>query len=159
MSCQPKKILLLENIRSTHNVGAIFRTADAAGIDEIILIGETSTPIDKYGRPRKDIAKTALGAEQTLPYRYFTTTEEILPQLKRDGYFLLAIEQAENSVDYKTVTPHDKIVIIMGNEVRGVNPETLSLCDQVAEITMMGQKESLNVAVTTGIVLFRLFNI
>lgn len=152
-----ENILILDNIRSTHNVGSIFRTADACGINKVYLIGTTPKPIDRFGREQKDIAKTALGAEKTIPWEY---SEEIFKVLEKyPNHFKIALEQSEKSSDYKSVKPKEKNIIILGTEVTGLSKEILSLCDIVAEIPMRGDKESLNVSVATGIFLFRLFNI
>lgn len=147
-------VLILDNIRSSHNVGSIFRTADAAGVTRMYLCGYTPCPTDKFKRPNKEIAKTALGAEQTIPWEYVTTTLEAVTKLKSDGYQLIALEQAEHSIDYREVQLKNKNAIILGEEVKGVVPEILSMCDVVAEIPMRGQKESLNVSVATGVFLF-----
>ncbi len=100
-----KKILVLENIRSVHNVGAIFRTADAIGIDEIILVGYTPAPVDRFGRAREDLHKAALGAEQSIAWRQISEHELVnfLNELRAGGFKIIALEQADNSVDYKSV--------------------------------------------------------
>lgn len=149
-------ILILDNIRSTHNVGSIFRTADAVGIVKIYLVGTTPDPIDRFGRPQSDIAKTALGAEKSIPWEHAETVLEVLA--KHPDYFKIALEQSENSVDYKTISPKEKNLIILGAEVTGIPKEILDTCDAVAEIPMAGDKESLNVSVATGIFLFRFLN-
>jgi tRNA G18 (ribose-2'-O)-methylase SpoU len=154
MSNQKQTILILDNIRSAHNVGAIFRTADAIGIDKIFLIGTTPTPLDRFNRPRKDIAKTALGAEKTLSYEYAKTITPILNNLRKQNFYLIAIEQSPKSVDYKKVQAQEKTAIIVGNEVSGISEKVLEKCDVIAEIEMKGKKESLNVSVATGVALF-----
>jgi 23S rRNA (guanosine2251-2'-O)-methyltransferase len=151
-------IVLLDNIRSVHNVGAIFRTADALGISKIILCGITPAPIDRFGRERSDLHKSALGAEKSVLWEQHTSAFESVLQLKGEGYSVVCIEQAKNSIDYKTVNPDNKTVFVFGNEVSGISKEVLSLADQVAEIEMMGEKESLNVSVTFGIVMFRVLD-
>ncbi len=153
------KILILDNLRSVYNVGAIFRTADAVGIERVILVGETPTPIDKYGRPRKDFAKTALGAEQTIPWFYSKKILPVIKQLKQDGFQIVALEQDTQSVDYKKIKLKKKAAIILGNEPQGIKKDVLAACDLVAEIAMKGKKESLNVSVATGIFLFRVFKV
>ena len=152
-------ILILDDLRSTHNVGAIFRTADAAGISKIYLVGTTPTPFDRFGKARKDVAKTALGAEKTIAWEYVKTLSGLLNKLKKEGVYIVAVEQSENSVDYKKVKLPAKTAIIMGNEVTGILKSVLGKCDCVAEIPMKGMKESLNVSVATGVVLFRMLNI
>lgn len=155
-----KKILVLENIRSVHNVGAIFRTADAIGIDEIILVGYTPAPVDRFGRAREDLHKAALGAEQSVAWRQISEDGlvDFLNNLRADGFKIIALEQAENSVDYKSVEVLSDVAIVVGNEVTGVSKRVLDVSDSVAEIEMAGKKESLNVSVATGILLFRLFD-
>jgi 23S rRNA (guanosine2251-2'-O)-methyltransferase len=152
-------ILILNDIRSTHNVGAIFRTADACGISKIYLIGTTPTPVDRFGRDRKDVAKTALGAEKTIPWEYLENIEPLIEKLKKDNFTIVAIEQSEDSVDYKKVHLENDSAIILGAEVTGISKEVLDMCDIIAEIPMMGEKESLNVSVATGVVLFRILGI
>lgn len=156
-----KIILVLDNIRSTHNVGAIFRTADAVGVSEIFLLGITPDPIDRFGRKRADIAKAALGAEDTIAWQHFSNAEflEKVSDLKHEGFQFVAIEQSANSVDYKKVEIGEKAVIVMGAEVEGVNKDFLNVCDFVAEIPMAGDKESLNVSVATGVALYRLLDL
>lgn len=156
-----KLILALHNIRSTHNVGAIFRTADAAGVSEIFLIGVTPDPIDRFGRKRSDIAKAALGSEDTIKWQHFDDAKflEKVSDLKQEGFKVISIEQSENSVDYKNITADENILIIVGNEVDGLPKEVITQSDFVAEIPMLGEKESLNVSVATGVALFRILNI
>ena len=153
-----QNILILENVRSTHNVGAMFRTADAVGISKIYLIGYTPTPVDRFGRPRTDLAKSALGAEKSITWESVDSVSEVLTQLKDEGFTVVALEQHETSVDYKTVTPTGKTALVVGNEIDGISKEALSLADVIIEIPMAGEKESLNVSVATGVVLFRLFD-
>ncbi len=150
--------LILHDLRSNHNVGSIFRTADAIGIDKIYLTGYTPAPLDRFGRVNKEIAKTALGAEQSLPWEYVVNIFELIKKLKNESCQLLALEQAENSVDYKAVKLGEATAIIVGNEVKGIDPAILEECDQIVEIPMRGGKESLNVAVASGILLFRLLD-
>ena len=146
-------ILILDNIRSTHNVGSIFRTADAAGISKIYLVGTTPDPIDRFGREQSDIAKTALGAEKAIAWEHADATIPVLA--KYPEHFKIALEQSRDSKDYKTIQSKDKNIIVLGAEVNGIPKEILNECDAVAEIPMAGEKESLNVSVATGIFLFR----
>ncbi len=149
--------LILHNIRSVHNVGSIFRTADAAGVSKIFLTGYTPTPLDRFGRERKDFIKVSLGAEQSVPWAQAEDIGPILEQLAKDSYQLLALEQSKNSVslfDFKHT--NKPIALVVGNEVDGVDPHILKMADTVVEIPMYGQKESLNVSVATGIALFTL---
>jgi tRNA G18 (ribose-2'-O)-methylase SpoU len=152
---RPSVVLILHDLRSAHNVGAIFRTADSIGVEKIYLTGYTPAPVDQFGRANKEIAKTALGAEQTLPWEKTEDIFELTKKLQANSYKLLALEQSPQAVDYKTITIADPTAIILGNEVAGINPEILAACDQVAQIPMRGTKESLNVAVACGIALFR----
>lgn len=151
-------VVLLDNVRSVHNVGAIFRTADALGINKIFLCGITPTPIDRFGRERNDLHKSALGAEKSISWEQHSSTFACVEQLKKEGYTVVCVEQAKNSVDYKTVIPKNKTCFVFGNEVEGISEEVLGFADQVAEIAMMGEKESLNVSVTFGIVMFRMLD-
>lgn len=154
-----QNILILHNIRSVANVGAMFRTADAAGINQLYLTGYTPCPFDRFGRRRKDLAKSALGAEEFVKWEQKENIFPLLEKLKEEKYFLIAIEQAENSIDYKKVRLKKKNVFIVGAEVTGVPKNILKKCDIVAEIPMRGKKESLNVSVALGIALFRICNI
>lgn len=148
--------LVLHNIRSVHNVGSLFRTADAAGVSNIILSGYTPTPLDRFGRARKDFAKVSLGAEQSMPWE---AVEEIVPkleQLKKEGYMPVVLEQSPDSTPLFDFKPSGNIALIVGNEVEGVDPTLLAMADAIVEIPMRGQKESLNVSVAAGIALFAL---
>lgn len=152
-------ILILPDIRSAQNVGAIFRTADAVGISKIFLTGVSPCPVDKFNRARKDIAKSALGAELTIPWEYKQNLSALLNKLKKEKYKIIAIEQDKNSVDYKKVKLSEKNAFIVGTEVTGLPKNILRKCDVIAEIPMKGKKESLNVSVATGIALFRILEI
>ena len=154
-----RTILILHNIRSVHNVGAIFRTADAAGIDKIFLTGYTPTPVDRFGRARIDLQKTALGAEKSVLWKYEKKLPTLLKKLKSEDYKIVAIEQSKKSIDYKKIKGKGKIAILVGNEVTGLSPRILKQCNIVTEIKMLGKKESLNVSVATGIALFRILNL
>lgn len=151
--------VLLHDIRSTHNVGSIFRTSDAMGVSKIYLSGYSPTPIDKYNRPRKDISKVSLGAEKSISWEYSDDPKKIIKKLKKSGYQIVCIEQDSGSVDYKKVKIKYPVLFVMGNEVLGVDKSILSLCDVIAEIKMMGEKESLNVSVAFGVALSRMLNI
>jgi tRNA G18 (ribose-2'-O)-methylase SpoU len=151
-------VLILENIRSAQNVGAIFRAADAIGIQKIYLTGYTPAPVDKFGRPKKEVAKTALGAEKTIPWEALTETAPLIFQLKQDGFAVVAIEKTSGAFDYKTFAAGEKVAFVFGNEVEGVLLSTLTSADLVISIPMRGMKESLNVATTAGIVLFRVLD-
>jgi len=152
-------ILILHNIRSVHNVGSIFRTADAAGVSRIILSGYTPTPLDRFGRERGDFNKVSLGAEKTVPWTQVKTLGPTLTKLKKENCVLVAIEQDTNSqnlFDWKPSPKDREFAVIVGNEVRGVSKALLKKCDVILEIPMHGTKESLNVSVTAGIALFTL---
>lgn len=151
--------LILPDIRSAQNVGALFRTADAAGVAKIFLVGITPTPVDRFGRERSDIAKAALGAEKTIPWESVKTLTPLVRRLKKEGFQIVGIEQAENSVDYKKVRCAERMAFILGNEVEGMPKNALAQCDIIAEIPMRGMKESLNVSVAGGIALFRMLGI
>ena len=152
-------ILILDNIRSAHNVGSLFRTADAVGIQKMYLVGITPAPLDRFKRPRPDIAKAALGAEKTMSWESVKTLAPLVTKLKKDGYTIIAIEQSSTSVDYKKVRLGKKTAFILGNEVTGISPQILKKCDIIAEIPMKGGKESLNVSVSGGIALFRMLEV
>ena len=154
----PHITLLLDNIRSVHNVGSIFRTAETAGVSKIYCLGTTPTPLDRFGRKRKDFAKVALGAEDLVAWEYLDDSSaaigRLVRRLKKEGFQIVAIEQTPNSIDYREVKPHGRSLLILGNEVGGVSPNILKLADAVAEIPMKGKKESINVSVVAGIILY-----
>ncbi len=150
-------VLILDNIRSAENVGSIFRTGDAIGVQKIFLTGVTPSPIDRFGRVRKDISKSALGAEKSISWEYFEKTSDVVKKLKKEEFFIVAIEQDTKSLDYKKIKPKHKTCLIFGNEVSGIDKKILGMADEIAEIKMFGLKESLNVAVSSGIVLYRFF--
>lgn len=146
--------VLLHNVRSTHNVGSIFRTADAAGVERIYLSGYTPTPCDRFGRVQKDIAKTALGAERAVPWEYVSSVGALLKKLKHEEKAIVGVEQDPRSIDYRKCKVVRPTVFVFGNEVRGLSGALCDACDQLVEIPMHGTKESLNVSVAAGIVLF-----
>lgn len=150
--------LLLHDVRSVHNVGAIFRTADAVGVSKIILSGYTPAPIDRFGNPRRDFAKCSLGAEKSVTWEHVKSPAAALSRLKRKGFEIISVEQSENSVDYKKVKPKTKTLVIFGAEVSGISKAILKQSDIIAEIPMRGKKESLNVSVSAGIALYRWFD-
>ncbi len=153
-----KNILILHDIRSVENVGAMFRTADAAGISKIYLTGYTPAPLDRFGRKWRDFAKSALGAEEFVPWEQ-RNLPALLRSLRREKYLIIAIEQDKNSVDYKKVQLKEKNAFIVGAEVTGIPKNILKKCDVIAEIPMQGKKESLNVSVALGIALFGICNL
>jgi tRNA G18 (ribose-2'-O)-methylase SpoU len=148
------KYLILEDIRSAYNVGAMFRTADGAGVTKVFLIGYTPAPLDRFGRVQAEIEKTSLGASQVIPWEQVATTNEVIERLQSEGVIIVAVEQTPTSISLKdfVVPPH--VAYIVGNEVTGVSGEALTLADAIVELPMLGQKESLNVSVTAGIVLY-----
>ncbi|GAA4747913.1 RNA methyltransferase [Flavisolibacter ginsenosidimutans] len=144
-------IAVMENIRSAYNVGSIFRTADAFLLEGIYICGYTAYP------PHKEIKKTALGAEDTVAWKYFKNISEGIDELKTQGYKVYAIEQAVDSWKLGSFeVDDDKIAVIFGNEVTGVEQSTIALCDGVIEIPQLGMKHSLNVATAAGVVLWEL---
>lgn len=159
MKKNKQNILIIHNVRSVTNVGAMFRTADAAGINKIYLTGFSPTPLDRFDRIRKDMAKSALGAEKFMPWEYKKSLPALLSSLRREKYLIIGIEQAKNSVDYKSVKLREKNAFIVGAEVTGIPQNILKKCDIIAEIPMRGKKESLNVSVACGIVLFRVLGV
>lgn len=163
-----KIAVLLHNVRSTHNVGSIFRTAESAGAEKIYLSGYTPAPLDRFGRARKDIAKTALGAEKMLPWEYHASPSKVITELKRKGWAVIGVEQDKKAIDYRKLEIRKLTLFIFGNEVRGIPPSLRAKCDVLVEIPMHGAmvrqahhsrhtkrgKESLNVSVAAGIILF-----
>lgn len=154
-----ENILILNDIRSVENVGAMFRTADAAGIDKIYLTGYTPTPLDRFGRKRGDLSKSALGAEEFVKWEQKKNVLPLLTRLKKKRYLIIGIEQDKKSIDYKKVKLQSKNVFVVGAEVTGIPKNILKKCDVVAEIPMRGKKESLNVSVACGIALFRMLDL
>ena len=152
---QKEFAVIFHNIRSVENVGAMFRTADAAGVDKIYLTGYTPAPTDRFGRVRKDLAKSALGAEKFVPWESKRSLPALMRRLKQKKFQIIAIEQDRNSIDYKEVKLKQRNAFIVGAEVTGIPKNVLEKCDVIAEIPMRGKKESLNVSVALGVVLFR----
>lgn len=146
------KVLILENIRSAENTGSLLRTAEALGIDEVMLVGTTPAPIDRFGRTRKDIHKSALGAE-AMPWKSYQTTKEAIDYVRSKDLTLLVLEQDARAIDYRTSGVDDNFALVVGNEVEGVSLEARDSADTILEIPLKGKKESLNVAVATGIAL------
>lgn len=144
-------VVVLDNVRSLLNVGSVFRTADAFLVEELHLCGVTATP------PHREISKTALGATESIHWRYFEETITSLRELKQRGYTLLALEQTEKSVALQDFdfAAHSKVALIFGNEVKGVASESLSLCDYSLEIPQFGTKHSLNISVSAGIAIWQ----
>lgn len=144
-------IIVLDNIRSLSNVGSVFRSADAFRIAELFLCGITACP------PHREIHKTALGADETVPWRYFETTDEACRELHRMGYKIYAVEQVEGSVMLQDFKVEPNSAFVMGNEVEGVCDKALTYCDGAVEIPQQGTKHSLNVSVCSGIIMWNIF--
>jgi len=146
-------IIVLDNIRSLNNIGSVFRTSDAFLIEKIYLCGISATP------PNKDIHKTALGATESVDWEYAEETLEVVQQLQTENVQVLAIEQAENSTKLDDFFPkkNQKYAIVMGNEVKGVQQKVVNAADLCVEIPQLGTKHSLNISVTTGVVIWDLF--
>jgi len=144
--------VVLDNIRSCNNIGSVFRTSDALLIEKVILCGITATP------PNKDIHKTALDAEKSVPWEYFEETEDAVHRLKESGYRVFAVEQVENSISLPDFTPEkdQKLALVFGNEVKGVQQSIVNICDGAIEIPQYGTKHSFNISVSAGIVLWDL---
>ncbi|MFA5392623.1 MAG: TrmH family RNA methyltransferase [Candidatus Paceibacterota bacterium] len=153
----PELVVILDNIRSTYNVGAIFRTADAAGVLKIYLCGITPSP------PNPKISKVALGAEKFIPFEKIKNTWRLLEELKDENYFLISIEQGKNSKDIFKITSkilkRKKIALILGPEVKGLSSKILKRTNLQLEIPMHGKKESLNVAVAFGVAVYQMRNL
>jgi len=145
-----KIVVILDNVRSMHNVGSVFRTSDAFLIQAIYLCGYTPKP------PHRDIQKTALGATETVEWHYFSTTMEAVNLLKEKGYKVFAVEQAEGSISLESFAIEDNIAVVFGNEVEGVDNSVIAACNGCIEIPQFGTKHSLNISVAAGIVLWEL---
>ncbi|MBI2004638.1 TrmH family RNA methyltransferase [Patescibacteria group bacterium] len=163
-------ILILHNIRSVHNVGSIFRTADAAlgrshtgeaGASKIILSGYTPGPTDRFGYPRKDFTKVSLGAENMVAWEQTKTLGAAIKKLKKENCYVVAVEQDKSATSLFTYKPpkNKKLALVLGNEVRGLSKSALNLCDAIVEIPMRGSKESLNVSVAAGVAMFALIHL
>lgn len=146
-------IVVLDDIRSLYNVGSVFRTSDAFRVEAIYLCGITAVP------PSAEIHKTALGAEFSVDWKYYKSAVEAVDELKKKGYIVYSIEQVENSISFDTFNPdiNKKYVIVMGNEVKGVQQEVIDHSDGCLELPQYGTKHSLNVSVTAGIVIWEMF--
>lgn len=154
-------MVVLDNVRSAHNVGAIFRTADGAGVARIFLVGVTPQPLDRFGRVVPEIAKTSLGATETVAWEYCADADACIARLREEGARIVAVEQDVRAVPYTDgASPlrggaQAPTAYIFGNEVDGVSQTFLDAADTIVQIPMLGTKESLNVATTAGIILFQ----
>lgn len=152
--------VILDNIRSVHNVGSIFRTCDGAGVEKIFLCGVTPAPIDRFGRARKDFAKVSLGAQHSVSWEHVASTREAIERLKKEGVHVIAVEQDARATPFLTffknrdISGMNRMAFVFGEETEGLSKEILDTCDEVIEIPMRGEKESLNVSVAAGIILF-----
>ena len=146
-------VCVLDNLRSQHNIGSVFRTADAFRVEKLLLCGITATP------PNREINKTALGATESMEWKYYQNVRDAILELKEKGYLIVAVEQAEGSIPLHLFKPEsvDRIALIFGNEVNGVSEEVMELADSCIEIPQFGTKHSLNVSITAGIVLWNMF--
>lgn len=151
-------VILLQNIRSAYNVGSIFRTSDAVGIEKIYLCGITPDPIDKFGRPQKEIQKVSLGACDFVPWKHIKSISLFINKLKKENYKIIALEQSSKSTPYNRIKLplKSKTALILGTEVTGLPKNILEKSDIIAEIPMHGKKESLNVSVAFGIIAYSL---
>lgn len=149
-----KIFLVLDNIRSMNNVGSIFRTADCLGIGKIYLCGITPTP------PHREIHKTSLGAENSVEWKYIDDIIQIINKFKNKNFKILALEQTNKSIDIRDFETDNTLntILIVGNEIDGVNQNVIELCDQIIEIPQFGTKHSFNVAISTGIALWEIIN-
>lgn len=158
-------IVALNNIRSSENVGSIFRTCDAAGVSKIILIGITPAPNDRFNRENKNLTKASLGAEKSVEWKKFVSLKEAIANMHKSfsdskNLTVVAIEQDKSAINYralkKAVKNVSNLILVFGNEVDGLSKKDLGLCDIIAEIPMRGKKESLNVATSAGIILYEI---
>lgn len=141
----PPLVGVLENIRSLWNVGSIFRSADGAALERLLLCGYTAHP------PRREISKTALGAEEFVPWEYWSSAADACRSLSADGYEIVALETGPQSLDLTELPWSARTAFVVGNEVEGIHPDTLAVCDRRGRLPMLGHKDSLNVAVAFGI--------
>lgn len=144
----PRFVLILPNIRSGHNVGAMFRTADGAGANKIYLTGYTPCP------PHPAVDKVSLGAEKVVPWEYAKQPGRLIRKLKQDGYTIVGLEQTKNSVSIYSWQPQFPLALIVGNEKTGVSPTLLKLCDATVHLPMRGMKKSLNVSIAAGVAIY-----
>lgn len=154
-----KNLVILHDIRSGHNVGSIFRTADALGIGKIYLTGYTPAPKDRFNRTNKEIAKVSLGAEETVEWEATDDIFHLVEILKADKIKIVGVEQHRRAEDYKNFKISGLTAFIFGNEVLGLSEEVISACDDVVHIPMRGKKESLNVSVAFGVALSRILDL
>ena len=143
-------VVVLPSIRSTHNTGSFFRTGDAVGVTKIVMCGITATP------PHPHLLKVSLGAEESVPWEYIEDPLVAIQQLRKNGYTIIGVEQTDTSTDYRTAEYPDKVAVLFGHEVDGLALELQQECDLLVELPMNGMKESLNVSVAGGVILYHL---
>lgn len=148
------KYLILENVRSAYNVGAIFRTADGAGVSKIFLVGYTPCPRDRFGRVQTEIEKTSLGASREVSWEQVEDMELLLKQLKGQGVKVVVVELAAEAIPLRELKISERVAYVLGNEIGGVSIAVQKMADSIVKIPMLGSKESLNVSVAAGIVLY-----
>lgn len=151
---EEEKVVILLNLRSVQNTASVFRTAEGAGISKVYLVGTTPSPEDRFGNSRGDFAKVALGAETTLSWEYRSAILPVLKKLREEKFQIVAVEQDKVAINYKKFSPSEKTAFIFGEETKGIPRSILEKADSVVEIPMQGSKESLNVSVAAGIILF-----
>ncbi len=149
-------VAILHNIRSAHNVGSIFRTCDAAGIARVFLTAHTPTPLHTLAPPQTDVPNPARGAERTVGWEQYANVRDAIQKLRDEGFQIIGVELDDRAVDYRQFVRAEKSAFIFGNEVRGLSPALRDACDALVEIPMRGTKESLNVSVSAGVILFAL---
>ncbi|MCB9802697.1 TrmH family RNA methyltransferase [Candidatus Nomurabacteria bacterium] len=142
--------IIAHNIRSLYNVGTFFRTADALGVDQLFLTGYTGKP------PRKEISKVALGAEETVPWKYYKNVSSLITKLKKEGVKIIALEKTKSAIDYLDFKAEFPLALLLGNEVKGVSSALLKKADQTISLPMKGQKESLNVGVAMAVAAYQI---
>lgn len=153
-----KIVLVLDSVRSKENVGALFRTADAVAVEEVMLCGITPQPVNRFGNQDSKIKKAALGAENTIPWKYCADVDRACSNLRERGYVVCCLEQTQQSVSYTRLSQvrEERIALVVGNEVDGVQSSLCLNADMCVFIPMLGEKESLNVTTATGIALYEL---
>lgn len=146
--------VILDNVRSLNNIGSVFRSCDAFLVEKLLLCGITAQP------PHRDIQKTALGATESVPWKYYKTTAEAITALREEGYLIVGVEQTEKSISLKDFYPEEesRTALVFGHEVKGIQQETVNLCDLCLEIPQHGTKHSLNISVAAGIVIWEVFS-
>ena len=156
-STKTEAFVIVHNIRSLHNVGSIFRTSDGAGVKKLYLTGYTPSPVDELGKYRKEIQKTALGAEKTVEWEKVKDVSALISKLKLQNIKIIALENTKGAINYLDCKRSKKFALIIGNEVRGLSGAILRKSDVVISIPMRGKKESLNVSIAFGIAIYSLF--